>query len=238
MSFNNTRGQVNIPLLALLAVLGIITYLLITQSFTFKNRLLNALYYKTPSRAYESVQIPPQNENKTKTTGWEQTWASPDYLSSWNKANFNCNSGIAENTLNLNCTSGSLTTKSAWSQDSSIIVNGTFSVKESDQPGYSTGIALIDSQDKSTISQISAGSAGSSSGNDLVLENYQPGSLQKFRLVFSKVNDERFVFYYLGDNPQPVKKAQINADNPISISLSCQGICAFTPLTISGVQTN
>lgn len=222
------QGQINIPLLALLAVIGIIIFLLITRSFNFKNPLFGSLYNKTPSQAFDGVQIPDQNPSKTPTTNWTESWSNSPYLSNWNQSNFNCSVAVQEGNLVLNCTSGTLLSKTSLNNSSSVIVNGSF--KSGNNSNASVGI----SSQENTLAKLTTSSPGS---NDLQIPNYQPDTMQNFRIVSSIIDNQRFVFYYLGDNPEPVKKGPISDSGDINISLSCQGLCTFGSLVISGVPT-
>ena len=225
MNFNN-KGQVNIPLLALFAVIGIIAYLLITQSFNFKNPILGSLYNKTPSQAFDGVEIPPQDGTKTLTSNWSENWDVSPYLSKWNQINFNCSAAPQEKNLNLNCTSGTLLSKTNLKKDSSIIVTG--SLQSGNNSSSSVGL-------QSSGKEVAKITTGSPSVYDFQIPNYQPGTPQNFKLVYSNINNERFVFYYLRDSPEPFKTGPISVEEDLTVSLSCQGLCTFGPLTLSAV---
>lgn len=222
----NKSGQINIPLLALLAIIGVIAFLLVTQSFNFKNPILGSLYNKTPSQAFENVEV--HSEDKTPTSLWSENWDSSPYLSRWTQKSFNCSVAPQESRLNLNCTSGTLESKTKLSNHSSVIVTGSFLAQEN-------STASLGLSNAGNLAQISTGPI---SGNDFQIPNYQPGTYQNFRLVSSLINNERFVFYYLGDASEPVKKGPISNAEDLKVSITCQGSCTFGPLSISGIPQN
>lgn len=228
MKISNIKGQVNVPLLALIGVIGIIAFLLVTRSFNFKNPLFSSLYNKPPSQAFDGIQIPEQDPLKTPTSNWTESWNSSPYLAGWNQQNFNCSVAVSENNLLLNCTNGELISKTSFKKDSPVIIYGALEASNNSTAGIgirSSGESL-------------AALSTSEVTNGFQIPNYQPGSVQNFRIVSSIINNERFIFYYLGEGSQPVKTGPINAEGELNIILSCQGLCSFSPLTISGIPAN
>lgn len=229
MPFNNKQDQTRIPFLLLLSATGLILYLIATNTFYFNDRLFSVLYYKSPSKAFDSFEESSQNYQKAEATKWQENWDKKDYLQDWDKLLYNCSSIIKNDTLNLNCQDAYLINKIKWNKDSSIIISGSFSVKGS------AGIGLTAEESKDPYFQIITSPSTTSTGNNFVLENYQAGKLQEFKLVYTKIKDSQIVYYYIDDNPNPVKKSQINIDQNPSLFLSCQGSCSFGSITIAGI---
>lgn len=222
------NGQINIPLLALFAVIGIIIFLLITRSFNFQSPLFSSLYNKTPSQAFDGVEIPPQDPSKPPTSSWTENWDGSPYLAGWTQTNFDCSVAVIENNLTLNCTKGNLVSKTAFSEDSSVLITGSINARENSN----ASIGLINSGN--IIAKLTT---GESNDNDLQIPNYTPNTTKTFRLVSSKVYGERFLFYYLGDSSEPVKKGPLTDSGDVNVILSCQGICTYGPIVISGIPT-
>lgn len=222
---NTNKGQINIPLLALVAVIGIITYLLITGSFNFKNRLFSSLYNKTPSQAFDGVQV--HSEDKNLTSSWKQDWNTTSYLNGWDQINFSCNTNSEDNILNLTCQQASmLRSKISLSKNSSITITGSILAQNSN-----ASIGLTNSS-----SELAKITTSNPEANDFQLPASEKS--QSFRLISSLINNERFVFYYLGDSPEPLKKGPIASSEDLKVFLACQGSCSFGPLIISGVPIN
>lgn len=238
MPFKNNSGNTNIPLLILLAAAGLIIYTLFTRSFSFEDRLLNIFYYKQPSEAFENINIPPQIDKQIETVSWEETWSRQNFPGLWDKVSFDCISDAVNNTLTLNCQNGYLVTKNKWNKDSTIIINGSFSSKSRDTIPFKTGIGLFAPGSQTPFLSLLAQPSILSSANDFAIENYREGEMQKFRIVYTKINNDQFVYYYLGDNPQPVKKTRILIDENPAVFLSCSGICSFEPVIVSGVTAD
>lgn len=223
------NGQINVPLLALAGIIGIIAFLLITRSFNFRSPLLSSLYNKTPSQAFDKIQIPPQDPAKVPTSNWTENWKGPPYLADWTQSNFDCSVAVLENNLTLNCNKGTLISKTAFNKDSSIIITGNINARENSN----AEIGLIG--ESGTLAKLTTGESGEA---DYQIPSYQPNTDQTFRVVSSTINNELFVYYYLGENSEPIKKGPLQASSNLNVILSCQGICTYGPLIVSGIPTN
>lgn len=225
----NHSGQTAPILLILIAAMALIAYLMITTSLPFNDHLFSQLYPKPPSHAFEEITPPSPNAEFTPTKNWLESW-NTNSLNDWSGQASAC-SLLKNNTLNLNCTStASLTTKTKFSKDSSIIITGSFS----SSPNSPASIGLANNN----TPYFTLSTTPSNKENDLTIENYTPGSTQKFKIVTTKIGNNQFVYYYLGDSSEPVKKAQITINQNPGVFLSCSGSCSFDPLTVSAVTAN
>lgn len=232
----NQSGQASLSFFLLVAAVGLIVYLLVTSSFSFKNSLLSNLYYKTPSQAFDDPNPASSSAGTIPTETWQENWESNN-LTNWYKISFDCSSLTPENSLNIRCTKGFITSKPKFSKDSPIIIIGSFSAKNTDlPPGASIGLASKENQNP--FFQLSAGSSVLPSKNSFILKDYQEGQTVNFKLVLTKIKGKHLVYYYLNNSPEPAEKSEIDISENPSLFIKCTGDCTFGPITVSGVKVN
>ena len=236
----NQKGLMLVPIL-LISLVCILLFLFASSTFPVRDNLFGSLYQKPKSNASEKA-----IEQETKATNI--TWFDMQDIGLKWDVDTSCTQAEMSQTLNISCNNGQLRLKEELSRDKNTIVSVEVSGNGQNSSSYSVGLGFAEKDN--SVSQELALQAYSAQFPDQadslvlvkkssvnkaegeVLSSVNNNQKVKLKIVYSKISDKNYFYYYMNDSADPIYKGEAKLSEPV-VFLSCNGKCSFGPVLVS-----